>query len=86
MTAIRTIVAAAALAIVGAGAGTANAAIVKKNVIVNPNARLHLCIPHTERKVVVRHHTRYLVIYRVDRLCHRHVVRVIRLGRAFTAR
>jgi hypothetical protein len=86
MSALRTVVAAAALAVAGFAA-SANAAVVNPGKIqVNPNLRVHLCYPHYERKIVYRHHAKYLIVYYVDRFCHKHVVRVIRLGRYYAAR
>lgn len=88
MTALRTVAAAAALVVAGFAA-TANAAVAKytpSKIQINPHIKVKLCIPHYERKIVYRHHVKYLVIYFVDKRCHKHVVRVIRLGRHYAAR
>jgi hypothetical protein len=88
MTALRTLVAAAALAVAGF-ATSANAATTGPNLgktLVKPNIKLHLCFPHYERKIIFRHHVRYLVVYYVDRFCHKKIVRVIRLGHHYAAR
>jgi hypothetical protein len=77
MSVFRNVIAAAALAVVGAG--TANATVLHPNSHINTKMKFRFCTPHLERKIVHRGHSTYLVTYSVNRLCHKHVVSVRRL-------
>jgi hypothetical protein len=79
LSTLRTAFAAAAIATVGL-AGTASAHPGHGNPYVGPNKlTIKFCHPHFERKFVIFHGTRLILVYYVNRYCQKKLVRVIRL-------
>jgi hypothetical protein len=72
MSVLRNVIAAGALAVVGAG--TANATVLHPNSHIN-SKMTHFCVP----RFVHHRHSTFIVTYFVSRLCHRQVVNVRRL-------
>ena len=88
MKSLRASLAAAALALVSvAGAGTASAHPGHGNPVLGPNKlTAKFCIPHFERKFVVFHGTKLILVYYVNRYCQKKLVRVIRVGHHYAQR